>query len=176
MDHFATEPSSKNFSIPLIRMLGTSTSSTTKTILLNPGGPGGSGINFLWRAGEKINKVVGEDFHLLSFDPRGVNGSIPQASCYVSAEQRATEIEDTPWDLAYEAGKMFTKAENKARACEDVMGEHGKYLNTPQTASDMNSILDAIGQEEMYYWGFSCRLLLSLQLVTGGSGCSGVSG
>ena len=37
-----------------------------------------------------------------------------------------------------------------------MMGEHGKYINTPQTAADMNSILDAIGQQKMYYWGFSC--------------------
>jgi hypothetical protein len=52
---------------------------------------------------------------------------------------------------------MYTRAENKAKACEDTMGEYGGYLNTPQTASDMNSILNAIGQEKMHYWGFSCQ-------------------
>jgi pimeloyl-ACP methyl ester carboxylesterase len=50
---------------------------------------------------------------------------------------------------------MFTLAANSAKACMDTAGEHGRYLNTPQTAADMNSILDAIGQEDMYYWGFS---------------------
>ena len=94
---------------------------------------------------------------MLSFDPRGVNGSIPQASCYVTAERRAAEIDENPWDLYFQAGEMFTKAENKAKACTDTMGEHGAYVNTPQTAADMNSILDAIGQKEMYYWGFSCK-------------------
>ena len=39
------------------------------------------------------------------------------------------------------------------------MGEYGAYVNTPQTAADMNSILDAIGQEDIYYWGFSCMSL-----------------
>jgi len=104
-----------------------------------------------------LNKIIGEDFHLLSFDPRGVNGSIPQASCYVSSEQRAEQIESTPWDLEFEAGEMYTNAENGAKACVDTMGEHGLYINTPQTAADMNSILDAIGQEKMYYWGFICK-------------------
>ncbi len=55
---------------------------------------------------------------------------------------------------------MYTKAENKAKACEDTTGEFGLYINTPQTAADMNSILDAIGQEKMYYWGFSCECLV----------------
>lgn len=104
-----------------------------------------------------LNKIIGEDFHLLSFDPRGVNMSIPKASCYPNDALRAQSFENNPWDLEFEAGEMFTKAENKAKACEDTMGEHGRYLNTPQTAADMDSILDAIGQEKMYYWGFSCK-------------------
>lgn len=108
-----------------------------------------------------LNKIIGEGFHLLSFDPRGVNGSIPKASCYVSAAQRAEEIENNPWDLEFEAGEMYTKAENRAKACEDTMGEYGGYINTPQTAADMNSILDAIGQDKMYYWGFSCKFFIA---------------
>jgi len=32
-----------------------------------------------------------------------------------------------------------------------MMGEHGKYVNTSQTAADMNSILDALGQADMVY-------------------------
>jgi hypothetical protein len=100
---------------------------------------------------------------LLSFDPRGVNGSLPQASCYVSSEQRAEQIESNPWDLEFEAGEMFTRAENGAKACTDIMGEYGPFINTPQTAADMNSILDAIGQEKMYYWGFSCEFSFDLQ-------------
>lgn len=46
------------------------------------------------------------------------------------------------------------------------MGEHGLYINTPQTAADMNSILDAVGQQDMYYWGFSYGTLLGQTYAT----------
>jgi pimeloyl-ACP methyl ester carboxylesterase len=118
-------------------------------------------VNFLWRAGEAINNIVGEGFDLLSFDPRGVNGSIPSASCFPTPEQRAAAFETNPWHAEFEAGEMFTRAENTAKACAETMGEIGAYINTPQTASDMNSILDYIGQKKMYYWGFSCMFSFS---------------
>ena len=54
---------------------------------------------------------------------------------------------------------MYADAENGAKACEDTTGEHGWYINTPQTAADMNVILDAIGQEKMFYYGGSCESL-----------------
>lgn len=156
MDHFNKSGSDKTFSLPLIRMLGTNTSATGgKSILFNPGGPGASGINFMWRLGEHLNKIIGEGFHILSFDPRGVSGSIPQAICYADDAERLEQIKSNPWNIDFEAGEMFTRAENKVKACIDTMGDHGLYMNTPQTAADMNSILDAIGQEHMYYWGIS---------------------
>jgi pimeloyl-ACP methyl ester carboxylesterase len=103
-----------------------------------------------------MNKIIGENFDLLGFDSRGVNGSIPEAACYPTPERRAAELQSNVWDVHFEAGEMFTRAENKAKACVDTMGEFGAYINTPQTAADMNTILDAIGQEKIYYWGISC--------------------
>lgn len=113
-----------------------------------------------------MNKIIGEGFHLLSFDPRGVNGSIPRATCYETSARRAQDVYNIPWDAEFQAGEMFTGAENRGRACADTMGEHGAYINTPQTAADMNSILDAIGQEKMYYWGFSCESIFVINPLT----------
>lgn len=43
-----------------------------RTIVLNPGGPGGSGTSYLWRSAEQVTKRFSEGrFDVLSWDPRG---------------------------------------------------------------------------------------------------------
>lgn len=158
MDQFnATNSGDKVFTIPLIRMRG---KDATQNLLLNPGGPGGSGFEFLFRRGEQLSTIVGEGFHLLSFDPRGVNSSTPQATCYPDKDTRRALSQARDSRVIEDSPEAYAFAQNFVQACADTMGEHGLYVNTPQTAADMNTILDAVGQEDMIYWGFSYGTLL----------------
>ncbi|KAF4442452.1 hypothetical protein F53441_11738 [Fusarium austroafricanum] len=163
MDQFNPDASNKTFNVPLIRMRGKDGS---PNVLLNPGGPGGSGFEFLHRRGEQLSTIVGDGFHLVSFDPRGINSSSPRASCYPSKEARRELGSVHDADIVKDGAEVFAWTHNYVRACEDTMGEHGKYINTPQTAADMNSILDALGQKDMYYWGFSYGTLLGQTYAT----------
>ncbi|KAJ5625719.1 hypothetical protein N7510_002028 [Penicillium lagena] len=113
----------------------------TQNLLLNPGGPGGGGFDLLYRRGE-------------------VNSSTPVASCYPDDKTRQELSRVRSLDVLGDSPEVYAWAQNFARACHDTMGEYGKYLNTPQTAADMNSILDALGQEDMIYLGFSYGTLL----------------
>ncbi|KAI6093020.1 alpha/beta-hydrolase [Hypoxylon rubiginosum] len=158
MDQFSAENSgNKTFSIPLIRSRG---SIATQNLILNPGGPGGSGINFMYRLGERLRTIVGEEFHLLSFDPRGINGSKPSATCYPDKESRRELSPVRGGKVVEDSPELYAWSQNFVKACADTMGEYGKYINTPQTAADMNSILDAMGQDDMVYWGFSYGTIL----------------
>ncbi|KAJ5778119.1 Alpha/Beta hydrolase protein [Penicillium odoratum] len=164
MDQFNPENSgTKSFTIPLIRMRG---SNATQNLLLNPGGPGGSGFEFLYRRGEQLKAIIGEGFHLLSFDPRGINSSTPTASCYPDEKTRQELSRVRSLDLQGDSPEVYAWAQNFAKACPETMGEYAKYLNTPQTAADMNSILDALGQKDMIYWGFSYGSLLGQTYAT----------
>ncbi|KAH6659143.1 Alpha/Beta hydrolase protein [Truncatella angustata] len=164
MDQFNAENSgNKTFSIPLIRLRG---KNATQNVLLNPGGPGGSGIEFLYRKGEQLNAYIGEGFHLLSFDPRGVNGSRPRASCYPSQEARRELSPVRSEKVIEDSAETYAWSKNFVAACPDTMGEHGSYINTPQTAADMNSILEAVGQKDMVYWGFSYGTVLGQTYAT----------
>ncbi|PWN44013.1 hypothetical protein IE81DRAFT_321666 [Ceraceosorus guamensis] len=53
-----------------------------RTVVVNPGGPGGSGTSYAFRAGVTISANYTPSYDVLGFDPRGVNLSTPAASCY----------------------------------------------------------------------------------------------
>ncbi|KAK0754306.1 Alpha/Beta hydrolase protein [Schizothecium vesticola] len=165
MDHFNTSNNAngQSFSIPLLRMRG---KNATRNILLNPGGPGGSGAEFIYRRGAQLSHIIGEGFHLLGFDPRGVNESRPIASCYPDSDARRALSPIQAKKIIEDSGSLWAWANNYAHACSDTMGEYASHINTPQTAADMNTILDAIGQEDMYYWGFSYGTLLGQTYAT----------
>ncbi|KAK4182895.1 Alpha/Beta hydrolase protein [Podospora australis] len=169
MDHFNSSnngpDNSLHFTIPLIRLRGKNATDNIN-ILLNPGGPGGSGAEFIWRWGAQLNTIIGENYHLLTFDPRGVNGSVPRANCYPTEEIRRELSVVRNKKIVEDSGELWAWAGNFVQACADNMGVHGAYINTPQTAADMNSILDAIGQDDMYYWGFSYGTLLGQTYAT----------
>ncbi|KAK4099092.1 alpha/beta-hydrolase [Parathielavia hyrcaniae] len=169
MDHFiATNnlPDNKSFTIPLIRLRSPNTTQATRNLLLNPGGPGASGTEFVYRRGAQLAAIVGDGFHLVGFDPRGVNQSTPQATCYPTTEARRELSSVRDRQLVEDSGELWAWTANFVRACADTMGGHGGYVNTPQTAADMNSILDALGQAGMYYWGFSYGTLLGQTYAT----------
>lgn len=158
MDHFNRSNSGdKSFVLPLVRLRGVN---AKRSILVNPGGPGGSGVALVQRKGKLLKEIAGDDFHIIGFDPRGINGSQPAALCYANEDVRTLrapvyERDDWQYNPALNAW-----ADNFGRACEANAGEHSHYVNTPQTATDMNDILDAIGQKDMYYMGFSYGTVL----------------
>lgn len=129
MNHFAPANSSaaqeehKVFTIPLIRMRA---KNATENLIINPGGPGGSGVLFVYAIGDELNTILDEGYHILSFDPRGVNGSRPRAECYPDEATRRAHSMPRSGRLS-DTGEMYAWNKNLARACYDIMGEHAEY-------------------------------------------------
>ncbi|KJZ70510.1 hypothetical protein HIM_10096 [Hirsutella minnesotensis 3608] len=157
MDHFHQPRSSdKTFNIPLRRLRG---KNATQNLLYNPGGPGVSGIAAVYGGGDDLAMMIGEGFHLLSFDPRGVNSSRPTISCDPDNET-GIQKSHPPLGHTVDRPEYYGQIQNYVKACADTMQEYGKYINTPQTAADINSILDAVGQQKLVYWGASYGTVL----------------
>ncbi|KAM0745491.1 hypothetical protein ACQRIT_000875 [Beauveria bassiana] len=164
MDQFnSTNSIHETFTIPLVRMRGKHAS---QNLLVNTGGPGASGIGHVYSAGEKLSRLLGGRFHIVGFDARGLGASTPSATCYVDAESQTRLRPRRTTDLIRDSPYLYAWSTNYVRACRENAGEHLQYVNTPQVAADMNSIIDALGQENMFYWGMSYGSLLGQVYAT----------
>lgn len=161
IDQFNKENSgNKTFNLSITRLRGNHTNGDSKNIFYNPGGPGVSPVGYLYGVGPQLLSIIGEDFNIIAIDPRGINGSTPIGSCYATEDVRAAMCKVPLNDVVADAPFYGSWAPNFAKSCSQTSGEHGKYINTPQVAADMNSVLDAIGQQDMWYWGQSYGTLL----------------
>ncbi|KAJ3563107.1 hypothetical protein NP233_g9157 [Leucocoprinus birnbaumii] len=189
-----SDESSGNASIALIRIPSPFANSTFNTthvpdpryrgpILFNPGGPGGSGIDFLNLAGDMLAQVLGDEFDLVSFDPRGVARSTPKILFLDSPGRGEREVWDSdplgvirdgagdPFrNVTGEKGNtlewLWARAVTTNKQAEARNGEWLGYVNTEQTAHDMLSIVNASGRDKLAYWGFSYGSLLGMTFAS----------
>ncbi|KAF2867038.1 TAP-like protein-domain-containing protein [Massariosphaeria phaeospora] len=122
----------------------TSYNESTQDILFNPGGPGIGGIGYVNNElqAEYILEVLGSDYNLISFDPRGVNRSGPALSCFPGELARHrpnyTEMAMTaPLSESYMASKAYDEFCTKANAETEA-----KYAGTVAVTQDMAHFID----------------------------------
>jgi pimeloyl-ACP methyl ester carboxylesterase len=120
-------------------------------MLVNPGGPGGSGLG-LARLGQFVPNHAGDPYDWIGFDPRGVGRSIPSLSCDQSYF--------APGRPSYEPGpgiKEFwlDKAAGYAADCADAQPALLAHDKTTDWVNDMESIRKALGASQINYYGFS---------------------
>ncbi|RZS29767.1 alpha/beta hydrolase family protein [Herbihabitans rhizosphaerae] len=121
-------------------------------ILVNPGGPGGSGLIYA-TLGANVPNKVGEAFDWIGFDPRGVGSSKPALSCdpnYFTYNRP----EYVPVHPNIERVNL-EKAKGYAEACGKAGGKLLDHVKTTDTINDMESIRKALGVEQINYYGFS---------------------
>ncbi|MGC4808927.1 alpha/beta fold hydrolase [Micromonospora sp. DT228] len=121
-------------------------------MLVNPGGPGGSGLLFSV-LGAYVPGGAGMSYDWIGFDPRGVGASQPSLTCDGNhvGYNRPYYVPITP--KLEKTWLDRTKA--YAEACDRAGGELLDHLKTTDSAADMESIRKALGQTQINYYGFS---------------------
>jgi pimeloyl-ACP methyl ester carboxylesterase len=122
-------------------------------LLVNPGGPGASGLQFAALTASGLNPSVASRYDIIGFDTRGVGASVPALSCdpsffskprpdYVPASAAAEQV-------------LVNRAKSYAADCERRFGWLLPYMSTVDLARDMDSIRAALGQRQISYYGVS---------------------
>ena len=129
-------------------------SDTVGSILVNPGGPGASAIDFLETAGTVVSAEVRDEYDLVAFDPRGVQRSAP-VRCYDGPQM--DKLVSADFDLSTDAG---VQAQEKAwadfgAACAQNTGPVLGHVDTISTAKDMDVVRSAVGDVTLDYLGYS---------------------
>lgn len=127
------------------------------SIFLNPGGPGGSGIDFVRQAGPFLfSDKVRARFDLVGFDPRGIMRSTP-LRCFGSLREATSAWATSfPFPVTPKQERIWIRADRRvARACAQKGGAILKHMSTANVARDMNLLRRAVGDKRLTYSGYS---------------------
>jgi len=122
------------------------------SLVVNPGGPGTSGVDFLRGAADSFPGAVQDAYDLVSFDPRGVGASHP-VDCVASLDPLFTQ-ELSPTTAAGRAA-LVEQFRNVATGCATNEGDVLAHLSTRETAQDLDRLRAALGEEHLDYVGYS---------------------
>ncbi len=136
---------------------------TVGSLLVNPGGPGGSGYDFVDHAPYTVSEAVRESFDVVGFDPRGVGRSTPltcldaeEIDDFLGADYGDGEGADDLADLSPEGlAEIETKSRAFVAACEENDPDLMRNIGTADVARDMDVLRELLGDEELTYLGAS---------------------
>ncbi|MBX3195530.1 MAG: alpha/beta fold hydrolase [Microbacteriaceae bacterium] len=134
------------------------TESSLGSLLMNPGGPGGSGYDYVRDYAEYlVTPDVLANFDLIGFDPRGVNHSNP-VTCYTDSGDRDEYLYGT-YDEGYGTEgwveDLTQREKDYAAACAENTGPLLAHIDAGSVARDMDVIRAVLGDEKINYLGYS---------------------
>ncbi len=148
------DPGGRHISLALNMVPATAPRSQQQGVMLvNPGGPGVSGLPWAPALAQGLSPRVAADYDIVGFDPRGVGSSVPALSCdpgffsgvrpdYIPANAAAEQV-------------LVDRAKTYANDCEQRFGWLLPYMTTQDVARDMDTIRAAFGVSKINYYAFS---------------------
>src|ERR1700754_857690 len=126
------------------------------SLVVNPGGPGESGVEAAASMAPTLPPSVREQFDLVGFDPRGVANSTPAVWCNSDADN--DRLRADPTGEYTQEGVDHIEKENKefGQRCADKVGKEYLAISGPaNVAKDLDAIRAGLGDEKLTYLGYS---------------------
>ncbi|MCP3821571.1 alpha/beta hydrolase [Streptomyces sp. A3M-1-3] len=147
------EPDGETVDIALIRGQARDQDRRIGSLIYNFGGPGSSGIATLPAAAKDYERLR-ERYDLVSFDPRGV-GRSAGVKCENDRQLDAYYAQDATPDDATEEKILTDHIKTYAASCEKNSGAVLPYVGTLNAARDLDLMRQVLGDDKLYYFGFS---------------------
>lgn len=150
------EPNGGTISLSVVRLPTTDPAQRIGSLFLNPGGPGGSGVDYTVFAGPFLyTPEVRAKFDLVGFDPRGIIRS-SAFRCF------GTDKQWTPYFTPFSFPSNPTEEQIWMQAdlyldanCAQRGGKIAEHMSTANVARDLDVLRQAVGDAKLTYAGVS---------------------
>ncbi|MGP4003410.1 alpha/beta hydrolase [Streptomyces sp. 8N706] len=149
------DPGAEDVKLAVSRVKATGPGRRLGSLLVNPGGPGGSAIGYLQSyAGIGYPAPVRARYDIVAMDPRGVARSEP-VTCLSDKEMDAyTQVDQTP-DDPDEVEGLVEAFKKFADGCRNRSGDVLGHVSTIESARDMDILRGVLGDRKLAYVGAS---------------------
>ena len=130
------------------------TGSALGSLILNPGGPGGSGIEYTTYADYVVSNTLLENFDIVGFDPRGVGKSTPVECLSDKQTDEYIALDGSP-DNQTEVDQAQAMSELFAQTCAKNSPKIYKFLDTISATRDIDILRALLGDEKLNWLGKS---------------------
>ncbi|WP_444996749.1 alpha/beta hydrolase [Aliikangiella sp. IMCC44359] len=126
------------------------------SIFLNPGGPGGSGVDLILNAGPYLfDQETRAHFDLIGFDPRGIAASSP-LTCFQTTDEQQKALGGPDNPTAFRDIIARKKADKfYAKTCKKNGGQILNNMSTADVARDLDLLRQAVGDDKINFVGYS---------------------
>lgn len=151
------DANSRMIELALVRTPAKDPSRRIGSLLVNPGGPGASGVDFARSIAPAFPVEVRDRFDIVGFDPRGVAASTPLL-CHDNIQALAASEPEPSNDDQWAEVTRITR--DFATLCGQRGGDLLPHLGSLDVVRDMDRIREAVGDDKLTYVGFSYGTLL----------------
>ena len=124
------------------------------TLFINPGGPGGSGVDYLQQfAGQASDEMLAR-YDIIGFDPRGVASSDP-IDCLSDEELDTFIAADPSPESASEVRELAKQTTAMGKGCLADAGALARNMSTVDVAKDLDVLRGVVGDDKLHYAGAS---------------------
>ncbi|MGW2251763.1 alpha/beta hydrolase [Kitasatospora sp. NPDC001660] len=148
------DPAKDALDLALIKLPATKPDQRVGSLVVNPGGPGASGVDMVKDGAKDFTGALHSRFDVIGFDPRGTGASSPIA-CLDDKQRDAEEQVDAPLDPAARKAQSDQQNAQFIAACQAKSGKLLPFVGTRNSARDMDVLRAAVGDKKLNYLGVS---------------------
>ena len=141
------------FKLRVLRLKAINQRKKIGSLVINPGGPGASGVDYAYNAEYVFSPSLLEKYDIVGFDPRGVGQSDP-IRCLTNSQTDASLAADSKPDNKDELNVLIRQMRQYVSRCEsrthDIL-----HFSTADSARDMDLLRAALGEKRLNYLGVS---------------------